>query len=407
MVRQFSQAYAARCAGQAAALPRTRPYREHIRWLSRQDLGRAQAYWRRAFEGCDRAPASAARRRGRGATAAAGPQDDGGVVLRLRTRDDAAARGRAAQKLTLNTLVQGAWALLVSGHRQLRHRCSASPCRGGRPRSSGIERWSACSSTPLPLRTRSIPRRRSRRGSPTCNAAVRSCAVRPARSCRSAPGRRSGVRGRCSIRCSPSRTIPSPPRSRGGCGRELRRTHELPVSAAVVPGPRLHLRLLYHRQRLAHRTVQHLGAQFERCSAARWQPAAAGASVSSICDRCRPHARRGRQSHPAALPGAGHAGRTLGEQVLAHPGHRRWCSVPAAPGLRRARLPGQRAGAAAQRERRRARNPGRRASRALGGIRRRGARRRQDRRLLRADGRSTARLRGCTRCCATSAPGWC
>jgi amino acid adenylation domain-containing protein len=107
LVGQFSEAYAALGVGRTPSIPKSRPYSDHIRWLQKQDLAAAQNYWRRVltgFEGsCRVVPDSLAR---------ASDFDEHSFELTA----ESSARLRmfaASQKLTLNTLVQGAWALLI------------------------------------------------------------------------------------------------------------------------------------------------------------------------------------------------------------------------------------------------------------------------------------------------------
>jgi amino acid adenylation domain-containing protein len=107
--RQFSEAYEALCLGQRPVTPQSRPYSDYIRWLQKQDLKAAREYWRKAFAGVDQICRL--------------PSDAGGEVnadafteLAVELSEEATTGLRefaARHKLTLNTLVQGAWALLV------------------------------------------------------------------------------------------------------------------------------------------------------------------------------------------------------------------------------------------------------------------------------------------------------
>ena len=106
--------YEAFCQGQDLHLERPRPYRDYIAWLQRQDLSKAEAFWRQALKGfsaltfvrvVDRPPDS--------------PPGQGEIYdkqqVRLSVAATAALQSLARQQqLTLNTLVQGAWALLLS-----------------------------------------------------------------------------------------------------------------------------------------------------------------------------------------------------------------------------------------------------------------------------------------------------
>jgi amino acid adenylation domain-containing protein/non-ribosomal peptide synthase protein (TIGR01720 family) len=105
--------YDAICAGQELRLPRSRPYRDYIAWLQQQDLTRAEAFWRGMLKGFA-APTP---------LGAAQPQEDaphtqaGYGEQERALPEDATAMLRSfaqRQQLTLNTLVQAAWALLLS-----------------------------------------------------------------------------------------------------------------------------------------------------------------------------------------------------------------------------------------------------------------------------------------------------
>ena len=108
LIDELVTLYAARCTKTSPPLPVRRPYRDYIAWLLAQDRGRAETYWREALAGFN-APTpigidrSGASRTGVGERTHRWSPDE---VLRL----EQAAR---AQKVTLNTLFQGAWALLL------------------------------------------------------------------------------------------------------------------------------------------------------------------------------------------------------------------------------------------------------------------------------------------------------
>ncbi|MFJ5228433.1 amino acid adenylation domain-containing protein [Kitasatospora sp. NPDC088391] len=108
LLRELFALYAAH--GDDAALPRVAPYRSYLAWLAGQDRAAALDAWRTALAGVG------------GPTLLAGPAADAhagelpaSVVAEL---DPAAAerlRGAArAHGLTLNTVVQGAWGLLLA-----------------------------------------------------------------------------------------------------------------------------------------------------------------------------------------------------------------------------------------------------------------------------------------------------
>jgi pristinamycin I synthase-3/4 len=105
LVSELLASYQAELDGAEVELPRRRPYRDYIAWLEARDPASAEAYWRGALAGwsaptplpADRATAGAG---GRGLAEEAGPA---GI-------EEWARRHR----LTLSTLVQAAWGLLLA-----------------------------------------------------------------------------------------------------------------------------------------------------------------------------------------------------------------------------------------------------------------------------------------------------
>src|SRR5206468_796972 len=100
-------AYHAICHGRTIELPWIRPYGDYIGWLQEQDPVRAEAYWSRALAGItaptalpvDRAPGTLP-----------GLDLPGRRQLHLSEETSAALQSLARRhRLTLNTLVQGAW----------------------------------------------------------------------------------------------------------------------------------------------------------------------------------------------------------------------------------------------------------------------------------------------------------
>ncbi|HVR96602.1 MAG TPA: condensation domain-containing protein, partial [Thermoanaerobaculia bacterium] len=106
-------AYAAFLGGKAPTLPPARPFRDYIEWLLRRDPRAAEAFWRRELEGFT------------------APTPVGGAVTEPESRHTFGGRGRSVvildtpataalselarrHRLTLNTFIQGAWALLLA-----------------------------------------------------------------------------------------------------------------------------------------------------------------------------------------------------------------------------------------------------------------------------------------------------
>ena len=107
--------YGAERRGGAARLPAARPYRDYIQWIKRQDARAAESYWRErlgGLEGPTKLPVELPPR-------PASEAPDGSHYVELQLRLDASATQRLndyarRQRLTLNTLAQGAWAFLLS-----------------------------------------------------------------------------------------------------------------------------------------------------------------------------------------------------------------------------------------------------------------------------------------------------
>ncbi|HET9225705.1 MAG TPA: condensation domain-containing protein, partial [Thermoanaerobaculia bacterium] len=96
--------------GLASRLPATRPFREYIEWLLRRDPREAEAFWRRELAGFETpTPLGSSEPARRHAFGGHGRVD---VALETAALSDLGRRHR----LTLNTLVQGAWALLLGYH---------------------------------------------------------------------------------------------------------------------------------------------------------------------------------------------------------------------------------------------------------------------------------------------------
>jgi amino acid adenylation domain-containing protein len=105
--------------GQTLELPPRRPYRDYIAWLRRQNLATAEAFWRRTLAGLTAPTLIGVARVGAGIDLTSpGPGQEvntGDQEIHLSRSTTQALRTFArGHQLTMNTLVQGAWALLLS-----------------------------------------------------------------------------------------------------------------------------------------------------------------------------------------------------------------------------------------------------------------------------------------------------
>ncbi|MGZ4954747.1 MAG: amino acid adenylation domain-containing protein [Methylobacter sp.] len=138
-------------AGRESRLPAAKPYRNYIEWMQRQDMTAAETYWRNTLAGfAAPTPLFIDKKADNTVSGSYGQQN---LML---SRDSTARLHSYAQnnRLTLNTLIQGAWAILLSrysGERDVMFGVTVS----GRPTDlDGIEAMVGLFINTLPLRVR-------------------------------------------------------------------------------------------------------------------------------------------------------------------------------------------------------------------------------------------------------------
>jgi len=105
--------YEAFCRVQELQLEKPRPYRDYIDWLDKQDFTKAESFWRRTLNGFT-APTPMLVN-GDHRTKSDEEEGYGKQEIRLTETLTSALQSLAQQQqITLNTLVQGAWAVLLS-----------------------------------------------------------------------------------------------------------------------------------------------------------------------------------------------------------------------------------------------------------------------------------------------------
>ncbi|MET7938111.1 amino acid adenylation domain-containing protein [Streptomyces sp. NPDC005322] len=150
LLRELLALYAAR--GDDSGLPRVRPFRDYLRWLADQDRDAAVAAWREALAGLD-GPTLVAPRAGDRPAVVPGRLDtelDPGTYQALA----ALARERA---LTLNSLVQGAWAVVLGGLTGRDDVVFGATVSGRPPELAGVETMVGLFINTLPVRVRLRP----------------------------------------------------------------------------------------------------------------------------------------------------------------------------------------------------------------------------------------------------------
>src|SRR5581483_2763623 len=137
-------------AYEGAALPPAPSYRDYLAWLARQDSGRARAAWRAALAGLDEPTLVA--------PAGGEPVIPHSVAVRVDGRLTGALRALAkAHGLTLNTVLQGAWGVLLgklTGRRDVVFGATVSARPADLP---GVERMLGLLINTVPVRVRLEP----------------------------------------------------------------------------------------------------------------------------------------------------------------------------------------------------------------------------------------------------------
>jgi natural product biosynthesis luciferase-like monooxygenase protein/amino acid adenylation domain-containing protein/non-ribosomal peptide synthase protein (TIGR01720 family)/FkbM family methyltransferase len=133
--------------GREASLAPARPYRDYIRWLRQQDSSRAESFWRRYLTGLN-APTPL--------SFGSVPAGNNGRadVLRVLPGDlSGALRSLVRQhRVTLNTVIQGAWALVLSHTSHLDDVVFGVVSSGRPPAVPGIDSMVGVFISTLPLR---------------------------------------------------------------------------------------------------------------------------------------------------------------------------------------------------------------------------------------------------------------
>ncbi|WP_026400352.1 non-ribosomal peptide synthetase [Actinomadura rifamycini] len=138
--------------GHDAGFPRVTPYKNYLAWLARQDRAAAEDAWRRALDGVDGpclvAPEAAAR--------APRPPERTATALDRRTTRRL-TRAARRHNVTLSTVLQGAWGLVLGRLLGSRDVVFGATVSGRPPELPGIEQMIGLFINTLPIRVRYRP----------------------------------------------------------------------------------------------------------------------------------------------------------------------------------------------------------------------------------------------------------
>jgi surfactin family lipopeptide synthetase C len=156
VVKEVFVFYEAICQGQDLHLKRTRPYQDYIAWLQQQDLSQAEAFWRLALKGFT-APTPIRVNKALGSLSSEG-KTYSEQQIKLSVAATAALQSFARQhQLTLNTLVQGAWALLLSRYSRQEDVVFGATVSGRPADLAGVEFMVGLFINTLPIRVQASP----------------------------------------------------------------------------------------------------------------------------------------------------------------------------------------------------------------------------------------------------------
>jgi len=150
--KEFSILYDGLRRGQSVAIEPSRPFRDYIAWLQRQDISAAENYWRRSLAGFT-SPTKigvADVKNGRN-----GERNFQEFQTKLPTQMATALKSLSQlHGLTFNTLAQGAWALALSGYTGEKDVIFGSVVSGRPPELPGVESIVGLLINTLPVRVR-------------------------------------------------------------------------------------------------------------------------------------------------------------------------------------------------------------------------------------------------------------
>ncbi|GAB4190114.1 MAG: hypothetical protein Fur006_31920 [Coleofasciculaceae cyanobacterium] len=153
--KEVIQLYEAFCQNQDVSLAPCRPFKDYIAWLRKQDLSKAEEFWRQLLSGV-KAPTPLSHIEVDSSSNQTERYDEEQIKLSAATTATLQSLARQHQ-LTLNTLFQGAWAFLLS-----RYSCQNSIVYGcgvsGRPvELVGVESMVGVFINTLPVRVQVDP----------------------------------------------------------------------------------------------------------------------------------------------------------------------------------------------------------------------------------------------------------
>ena len=156
ILNEVFRAYAAVTGGEPWAAEPPHPFRDYIAWLGAQDLAAAAEHWRRTLAGF--AAPTPLPMPPEAALSAPSEEATGEVRVKLSPAESSAVEAFARQRqITLNTLFQGAWALLLAHYAGSEDVVFGGVVAGRPPALPGVDTMAGPFINTLPVRVRVPP----------------------------------------------------------------------------------------------------------------------------------------------------------------------------------------------------------------------------------------------------------
>jgi Condensation domain len=156
LLKEVFAFYDALSRGEDLSLEPARPYRDYILWLKQQDLSRAETFWREMLQGVSAPTPLTVDHPAQTDTDAKVEHDVQQLMLSSQATASLEALARQSM-LTLNTLVEAAWLLLLSRYSGQRDVVCGINVSGRPPELAGAESMVGLFVNTLPVRARVIP----------------------------------------------------------------------------------------------------------------------------------------------------------------------------------------------------------------------------------------------------------
>ena len=154
--RAIFELYSAYCNGRKPQLARSRPFRDYIRWLQQQELPKAESFWRRTLQGFTHPSVLGRSLSADEQAQSAPPYERKRVILSEETTSALNAFTRK-HRLTLSTLLRGAWSLILSKYCGQQDVVFGAVVSGRPPDLEGVQQIIGMFVNTLPVRVRIAP----------------------------------------------------------------------------------------------------------------------------------------------------------------------------------------------------------------------------------------------------------